>query len=157
MTWAQCTFAFCFGIIVPAVGILSGIAVKREGGSGLKGFAFGAGATLLALVACWFIAHFSFPKYPSEPIPELIANAFTLPVVGFGVWMIWLRSRHSSRGFGWIASTILILVYVFGLFLSREFTTWGFRKALPYAATDIHESYWEDLPLPDYGYQLKAK
>jgi hypothetical protein len=35
--------------------------------------------------------------------------------------------------------------------------TWSFRKKLPWSATDIHEIYWTDFPLPDYSYNLKAK
>lgn len=35
--------------------------------------------------------------------------------------------------------------------------TWGFRRALPETATDVHEDAWEDGFLPDYHYCLKAK
>lgn len=157
MTWAQGTFAFCFGIIVPAVGVLSAVGVRREGKSALKGFAFAFGVTLLALVACCFIAHFLFPRYPSEPIPEVVANAFTLPTVVVGLCMILFTCRRSSLRFRSVSSTALIVLYLVGIFLSYQFFTWGFRKALPYAASDIHESYWEDSLLPDYGYHLKAK
>lgn len=36
-------------------------------------------------------------------------------------------------------------------------TQWGFRRALPSNAEDVHEWFWEDGFLPDYTYKLKAK
>jgi hypothetical protein len=34
---------------------------------------------------------------------------------------------------------------------------WGFRRALPASASDVHEASWEDDLLPDYQYCLKAR
>jgi hypothetical protein len=36
-------------------------------------------------------------------------------------------------------------------------TQWGFRRALPSNAEDVHEWFREDGFLPDYSYKLKAK
>src|SRR5690349_8229923 len=41
--------------------------------------------------------------------------------------------------------------------LTRGTGEWGFRRALPATATDVHEASWEDGFLPDYQYCLKAR
>lgn len=159
MTWAQCTFAFCFVVLIPAVGVLTAIRLKREGKSLLKGFFLGSGINLLTFVACCFIAHALFPRYPGQPVPELLANAFALPVPVAGVAVIWFvsRDRTKSRRFCLFSSAIVVALFTIGVYLCYEGTLWSFRKALPSSAQDIHESYWTDTLLPDYDYKLKAK
>lgn len=159
MTWAQGTFAFCFGIIVPAVGILSALRMRREGKSAFKGFFLSSGATFIALIACCCVAMLCFPHYPRLKIPELLANAFTLPGVIAGILAIWFvsDSRKASKAFCIKASLATIALYAAGIVLCYQMFTWSFRKELPWSASDIHESYYSDTLLPDYDYKLKAK
>jgi hypothetical protein len=56
MRWAQGTFAFCFGTLVRAVGILCAIQLKRERKPLFKGLILGSGTTFLVLLGCCFIA-----------------------------------------------------------------------------------------------------
>lgn len=159
MTWAQGTFAFGFGILVPAVGILGAMRLKREERNWIKGFTVAAGATLLALIGSCVVAVLLFPRYPHQQVPELLANAFTFPGVLVGIGSIWFvpRARAASRNFCAGASIIVAVLYIGGLAACYELFTWPFRKALPWTATDIHEWYWSETLLPDYSYYLKAK
>jgi hypothetical protein len=160
MTWAQGTFAFSFGILVPTVGILSAIGLKREGKkSWLKGLLVGSGAVIIALCACGLLAALLFPEYPRKRVPELLANAFTLPAAAAGVGAIWFvsKARAESKRFCILASAAVLVVYVVGLAISYQVFTWPFRKALPWSAKDVHEWYMTDGLLPDYSYQLKAR
>jgi len=160
MTWAQGTFAFCFGILVPLVGTLCAVRLKLEGQRWLKGFILGSGATFLGLVGCCFIAVFCYPHYPTrQHPPELIANAFTLPGFAVGVAALWAISdaRNTSKRFCIFASVVMLAAYLGALGLCYEVFTWTFRKALPWSAGDVHEWYQTDTLLPDYGYQLKAR
>jgi hypothetical protein len=160
MTWAQGTFAFCFGILVPLVGILCAARLKRERKPWLKGLILGSATTFLALVGCCFIAVFCYPHYRTlQQPPELLANAFALPGVAAGIAAVWFVSdaRTASRRFCTIASVGLLITYIGGLGLCHEAFTWPFRKALPWSAQDIHEWCVAETLLPDYSYQLKAR
>jgi len=159
MTWAQGTFAYCFGILVPVVGVLSALRLRRERRPWFKGFIFASGAMFLALVFCCLIAKLCFPHYSNQHPPELIANAFTVPSVVAGIAVIWYVSntRLGSRRFCTFASALVLVLYLGGLLLCYEAFTWSFRKALPWSAREVHESYMTDTLLPDYGYQLKAR
>jgi hypothetical protein len=159
MTWAQGTFAYCFGIIVPTVGILSALRVRREGKPALKGFILSSAATFVAFIACCYIAKLSFPHYPTKQIPEPLANAFTLPGVIGGILAIWFASdsRKTSKTFCIKASLATIAIYGAGIIFCYQMFTWSFRKELPWSATDIQEAYHSDTLLPDYDYRLKAK
>jgi hypothetical protein len=67
--------------------------------------------------------------------------------------------RRSQKEATWlIVQWIAILIVVGGLvnYFFRPFDR-EFRRALPYAATEIHESTWNADFLPDYTYCLKAK
>lgn len=159
MTWAQGTFAYCFGILVPAVGIVTGRKRRREAKSWFLGFVLGSGTTFIAFVACCVIAHWCFPQYPNKQISELLANAFTLPIVVAGIAAVWLVSSRppQPKRFCYNASALLLALYLVGLGLCHYLFTWGFRQALPWSARDVHEAYWTDSLLPDYTYQLKAR
>jgi hypothetical protein len=159
MTWAQGTFAFCFGILVPMVGLVSAMRHKREGKSRFNGFVLGSGAMFLALAACSLLAILCFPKYPRQEVPELLANAFTLPGLAAAIAVIWLVPRKpiGSLWFCQMASVIAVVLYLAGVALCYEAFTWPFRRALPWSAHQVHEWYWTDTLIPDYSYQLKAK
>jgi hypothetical protein len=162
MTWAQGTFAYCFGIVVPAVGFLVEHRLRREGKPRtkcIKGAAFAAGATFLTLLCCCFIATLIFPHYPHQQVPELLANAFTLPGMAVGVAAIWYVSkpRIASKRFCMVISALAIALYFSGVVLCYHAFTWSVRKALPWSASSIQESYWSEFLLPDYSYQLKAR
>jgi hypothetical protein len=159
MTWAQGTFAFCFGILTPAVGVLCAARLRRERKSWIRGFLLGSATTFLALVVCCFIAHFCFPRYPNQRIPEPLANAFTLPGVAAGIAAVWFVSaaHATAKRFCVFGSVLVVVLYVGGLALCYETFTWRFRKELPWSAHDVHEWYMSDTLLPDYSYQLKAQ
>jgi hypothetical protein len=120
---------------------------------------FGSGTTFLAFLVCSLIAHFCFPRYPSQRIPEALANSFTLPGVAAGIAVIWFLSggRAAAKRFFVFAFILVVLLYVGGLALCYEAFTWRFRKELPWSAHDVHEYYVSDTLLPDYSYQLKAQ
>src|SRR6185503_8586946 len=149
MTWAQGTFAFCFGILTPAVGVLSAVRLRRERKSWIRGLLLGSVATFLASAVCCFIAHFCFPNYPRQHIPELLANAFTLPAIAAGIAAIWFVSdtRAAGKRFCLFASALVVVLYVGGLALCYEAFTWRFRKELPWSAHDVHEWYVSDTLL----------
>ncbi len=118
MTWAQGTFAFCFGIVVPAVGVLCAARLKRERKPWFKGLILGSGATFLGLLGCCFIAVLCYPHYPTrQRPPELLANAFALPGVAAGIAAVWFVSdaRSISRRFSIFASALVLLLYLGGL------------------------------------------
>lgn len=81
MTWAQGVFAFCGGVMAPAVGILCAWRLRRDDESPLRGFILGFVTVVCALIACSFLAIFAFPGYPEVPISEPIAISFTIPVL----------------------------------------------------------------------------
>ena len=133
--------------------------MRREGKSALKGFLLCSGATFVAFIVCCVIAKLAFPDYPRQKIPELFANAFTLPGVIAGILAIWFvsDSRKASKKFCMKASLATIGIYGAGIVLCYQMFTWSFRKELPWSATDIIETYYSDTLLPDYDYRLKAK
>ena len=51
---------------------------------------------------------------------------------------------------------VLLVCGAVGLWLYRA-GQWGFRRELPWSASDVHEAVWEDGFLPDYVYCLKAR
>src|SRR5262245_56904821 len=97
MTWAQGTFAFSFGILVPTVGLFSAIRLKRERKSWIRGLLVGSGTVIIALAASCLLAVLLFPEYPKKRVPELLANAFTLPAAAAGVCAIWFVSKARAE------------------------------------------------------------
>ncbi len=159
MTWAQGTFAYCFGIMIPVVGILATRQIRREKKPWLIRFICVSALMFLALLGCCALAIFFYPRYPREEVPELLANAFTLPGLLFGLLILRYVARKDTEPKQSERKLYLqlITVYVLGIFLCHYLFTWEFRKELPWLAHDVHEQFYTDGLLPDYGYFLKAK
>lgn len=158
-TWAQGVFAFCGGVLAPATGILCGWRLRRKGGSPLEGFVLGFGTVFCVLIVASLLARFIFPEYPREPVPETIAISFTIPVFGSSILAIWLvvRKRFSSTRFPFVGASVLLTLYVTGIFAAYHMCTWPYRKALPWSASEVKERIWTAGLLPDFSYSLCAR
>ena len=62
----------------------------------------------------------------------------------------WPRKRFVA-----LVITLVVVALVWAWW--GRMNQWGFRRALPSNAEDVHEWFREDGFLPDYSYQLKAK
>lgn len=159
MTWAQGVFAFCGGVLAPATGILCAWRIRREDVSLLKGFVLGFGTVFCVLIAVSFLAKLFFPGYPDDPVPELIAISFTIPVFISSIFAIRLivPSRSELNRFPFFGASVLAVIYVAGVFAAYEMFTWSYRKALPWSASQVKEQVWREGFLPDFAYYLRAR
>ncbi len=66
-------------------------------------------------------------------------------------WPPFLRKKRTL-----VAAFVLVLAVVI-VWLCSGAGQWGFRRALPPSAQDVHEWFQEDSFLPDYTYMLKAR
>src|SRR5262245_37443272 len=128
MTWAQVTFAYCFGVLTPLVGILGAMRWKRMGRAGWKGFFIGSGLMGLAMFGCGLLAIFFFPHYPIEPVNEWLANSFTLPALAVALALFWIPACKATehKRFLWRCGWGVLAVYLTGLFLTYKFTEWPY-------------------------------
>jgi hypothetical protein len=111
-----------------------------------------------AMIGCCALAMFCFPKYPSTPVPEWLANAFTLPAI-IAVLICWWLPRPPAEQMKFFKkwTYILLIAYITGIGFTRWATIWPYRRALPWSASDIQERFSTDGLLPDFSYSLKAK
>jgi len=159
MTWAQGTFAFCFGILVPLVGYWCAKPLRKAQKPWFLRFLLCASIMFAAMIGCCALALLFFPHYPRQYVPEWLANAFTLPALLAGIGLLhWCSRKDTAPGPFFPRHRLkLIITYILGLCLTHYLFTWGFRKELPWLAGDVHEHYTTDILLPDYSYYLKAK
>jgi hypothetical protein len=159
MTWAQNTFALCFLFLVPAMGFLLAGRFRQQGRSRFQGFVNGTFLGGMTFIGCCVLAKLCFPRYPHERISEWIANAFTLPLLGTGLLLAWFFPRIDStqKQFSRRWSCILGVLYLGCVGLGFRGTLWGFRTALPWSASEIHDcGDWSVMPA-DGVYWLKAR
>jgi|GEM_PF-5649106 len=159
MTWAQCTFAYCFLVLIPTMGAITARRYGQQGKSRFSGFVKGTFIGGITFIACCVVAKVSFPRYPAEPLSEWIANAFTLPMPAVCL----LLARRSpkinaeNRGISRRAAVIIGLLYIGCVGLGFRATLWGFRTELPWSAKEIHEHSWSSSIPADHAYWLKAR
>ncbi len=161
LTWTQGVFAFCGGILAPAAGVLSGCLRWRDGlWNVAKGFFFGLTAVICSLIASAFLAKWTFPGYPNEPVPEPLAICFTVPVLAVAVIAVALSSREvkdrSRPASPLLAICGVAAIYLAGIVASYHFFTWPYRKALSWTAANVREHAVTDLFIPDFQYFLRA-
>lgn len=89
MTWAQNTFALCFLILVPTMGLVTAACYRQRGRSRFSGFVAGTFIGGMTFIGCCLLAMLCFPRYPMEEISEWVANAFTLPLLGACLLLTW--------------------------------------------------------------------
>ncbi len=72
-----------------------------------------------------------------------------------------MTAAPNRRGFRmrrrFVALVLAVVVVAVAWASWGRMTQWGFRRALPSNAEDVHEWIREDGFLPDYSYKLKAK
>jgi hypothetical protein len=158
VTWAQATFAYCFLVLVPLVGIFFRRRWKLAGKSPIIGFFFGAALMFFAMIGCCVLAKASFPHYPNQDVSEWVANAFTLPaILAVMATFKWPPPNPERKAFFKRWAFVLVSAYVLGIGFTRWSTLWPHRRALPWSASEIHERSCTDMLLPDFDYYLKAK
>ncbi len=159
MTWAQLTFLYCFLILIPTMGILMAVRFRQRGRSGLLGFIAGTFLGGMTFIGCCVVAKLCFPRYGLEPISEWVANAFTLPLLGVGLLLVWgfPRLAPERKRFGRRWSVAIGVLYLGCVGLGFRSSLWGFRTALPWSASEIHD-YGESWAIPaDHTYFLRAR
>ena len=161
MTLTQLFFLFCGLVLVPITGLLCVGWSKNQVRPWLQHCVRGCVISLLALIVMGGVARMVFPTYPdpNDRIPEPLALTFTVPVLLISLFFV-MREAGIAKESKWVKRSkagILLLVYCSGVYLSYEGTVWSYRRALPWAASEIEEHYWADPLLPDYSYQLRAK
>lgn len=148
------------GTVVPAVAALAGgYVASRQKRSVILGSLVGGGAVAAALVVMALIASACFPHYPRLPVNESLALLLTCPCVVAGVLSFrylggWSDPSRASRA---VLPVLLCAVWLAGIPWTYSLTTWSYRKALPWSATDISEHAWTEGFLPDYSYWMRAK
>ena len=159
MTWAQNTFALCFLIMVPTMGLVTAACYRQRGRSRFSGFVAGTFIGGMTFVGCCILAKLCFPRYPIEEISEWVANAFTLPLFGACLLLTWFfpaigpERKHFRRRW----SVIIGILYLGCVGLGFRGTLWGFRTALPWSASDIHDYGWSAGIPADHTYYLRAR
>jgi hypothetical protein len=159
MTWAQNTFFYCFPILIPTMGILMAGRFRQRGRSGLLGFIAGTFLGGMTFIGCCVVAKLCFPRYPLELISEWVANAFTLPILGTGLLFTWRfpRLAPERKKFGRRWSVALGALYLGCVGIGYYAILPTYRTALPWSASEIHDSSnWGALP-SDGIYWLKAR
>jgi len=159
MTWAQGTFAFCFGILVPLVGFWCAKPLRQAKKPWFLRFLLCASAMFAAMLGCCALALLFFPHYPQQYVHEWLANAFTLPALLAGIALLRFITRKDAVPESLFRQHRLKLIgiYALGICLTYNLLGWDFRKELPLLASDVHEHFYADGFLPDYSYFLKAK
>jgi hypothetical protein len=97
---------------------------------------------------------------PTFKVQQQLVFAFGAIAAGVSLFLIQLLFRAKTRHSKIIGlQQIILLIVALSVihFKAYDNDTWGFRKQLPWSASDIHEWYWEEGFLPDYSYCLKAK
>ena len=150
MTAAQFVFAFCGIVFVPVSSFIicrNHLAENKPRPQKTKRILWGL------LFVCGVIAKICFPNYPVAP-SEPVAVSFTLPVLLVAFLIAWCSTNQNKRR---VAGALSMgAVYLIGLGLAYQLTVAPERKALPWNAKVMHESYWADGFLPDYDYSMTA-
>jgi hypothetical protein len=159
MTWAQCTFAYCFLVFIPTMGAITARRYRKEGKSRFSGFVAGTFLGGITFIACCLLAKVSFPRYPAEPLSEWIANAFTLPMPAACLLLAWRSPKIDveNGGISRRAALMIGVLYIGCVGLGLRATMWEFRTALPWSAREVHEYSWSSSIPADHTYWLKAR
>jgi hypothetical protein len=154
MTWAQCTFAYCFLVFIPTMGAITARRYRKEGKSRFSGFVAGTFLGGITFIGCCLLAKVSFPRYPAEPLSEWIANAFTLPMPAACLLLAWRSPKIDveNGGISRRAALMIGVLYIGCVGLGLRATMWEFRTALPWSAREVHEYSWSSSIPADHTY-----